>query len=76
MPSDCTRMALEKWGVEEGWILCRKDGLQCSISCLHFKRGTTSLTAIHRLHLVSIVQRYKALRGGWAHESDVNKGVG
>ena len=70
-------MALEKWGVEEGWILCRKDGLQWLISYLHFKRGTTSFTAIHRLlHLVSIAQLYKALRGGWAHESDANKGVG
>jgi multidrug efflux system outer membrane protein len=35
-----------------------------------------SFTAIHRLHLVSIVQLYKALRGGWAHESDAKKGVG
>jgi outer membrane protein TolC len=35
-----------------------------------------SFTATHRLHLVSIVQLYKALGGGWAHESDANKGVG
>ena len=69
-------MALEKWGVEEGWILRRKDGLQCSISCLHFKRGTTSFTATHRSHLVSIVQLYKALGGWWAHERGANKGVG
>jgi len=35
-----------------------------------------SFTATHRLHLVSIVQLYKALGGGWAHERDANKGVG
>ena len=35
-----------------------------------------SFTATHRLHLVSIVQLYNALGGGWAHESDANKGVG
>jgi len=29
-----------------------------------------------RLHLVSIVQLYKALEGGWAQESDGKKGVG
>jgi len=29
-----------------------------------------------RLHLVSIVQLYKALGGGWAYESDANKAVG
>jgi len=35
-----------------------------------------SLAATRRLHLVSIVQLYKALGGGWAHESDAKKGVG
>lgn len=35
-----------------------------------------SFTATHRLHLVSIVQLYKALGGGWAHERDANTGVG
>lgn len=35
-----------------------------------------SFTATHRLHLVSIVQLYKALGGGWAHERGANKGVG
>ena len=35
-----------------------------------------SFTATHRLHVVKIVQLYKALGGGWAHESDAKKGVG
>jgi hypothetical protein len=34
-------MSLEKWRIEEGWILFKIDGLQCSINCLHFNRGTT-----------------------------------
>jgi hypothetical protein len=34
-------MSLEKWSIEEGWILCKIDGLQCSINCPQFKRGTT-----------------------------------
>ena len=35
-------MSLEKWSIEEGWILCKMDGLQCSLNCPQFKRGTTS----------------------------------
>ena len=33
--------SLKKWRIEEGWILCRMDGLQCSINCPQFKRSTT-----------------------------------
>jgi hypothetical protein len=39
--SECTRVSLEKWSIEEGWILCKMDGLQCSINCPQFKQGTT-----------------------------------
>ena len=35
-------MSLEKWSIEEGWILCKMDGLQCSINYPQFKRGTTN----------------------------------
>jgi hypothetical protein len=24
--SECTEMSLEKWSIEEGWILCKIDG--------------------------------------------------
>jgi len=34
-------MSLEKWSIEKGWILCKIDGLQCSINGPQFKRGTT-----------------------------------
>jgi hypothetical protein len=33
----------EKWRIEEGWILCRNDGLQCSINCPEIKWGSTSI---------------------------------
>jgi hypothetical protein len=35
-------MSLKKWSIEEGWILCKMDGLQCAINCPQFKRGTTA----------------------------------
>jgi hypothetical protein len=34
-------MSLEKWGIEEGWILCKIDGFQCSINCPEIKWGST-----------------------------------
>jgi multidrug efflux system outer membrane protein len=33
-----------------------------------------ALAATHRLHLVSVVQLYKALGGGWSPETDQSKG--
>jgi hypothetical protein len=35
-------MSLEKWSIEEGWILGKMDGLQCAITCPQFMRGTTA----------------------------------
>jgi hypothetical protein len=40
-------MFLEKWRIEEGWILCKIDGLQCSINCPQIKWGSTRLYADH-----------------------------
>jgi hypothetical protein len=37
-------MFLEKWSIEESWILCKIDGVQCSMNCPQFKRGTTNVT--------------------------------
>jgi hypothetical protein len=35
-------MSVEKWSIEEGWILCKMDGLQYSMNGPQFKRGTTA----------------------------------
>ncbi len=35
-------MSLEKWSIEEGWILGKMDGLQRAITCPQFTRGTTA----------------------------------
>ena len=32
-------MSLEKWSIEEGWILGKMDGLQRAITCPQFTRG-------------------------------------
>ena len=40
--SECTRMSLEKWSIEEGWILGKMDGLQRAITCPQFTRVTTA----------------------------------
>ena len=42
--SECNRMPLEKWSIEEDWTLCKIDGLQCSIHRLEIKRGSTGVT--------------------------------
>lgn len=36
-------MSFEKGTIEEGWILCKMEGLQCSINCPEIKRGSTSI---------------------------------
>jgi hypothetical protein len=41
IPSECTRMSLEKWRIEEGWILYKIDGFQCSINCPEIQWGST-----------------------------------
>ena len=35
-------MSLEKWSIEEGWILGKMDGLQRPITCPQFTQGTTA----------------------------------
>jgi len=35
-------MSLEKWSIEEGWILGKMDGLQRAITCPQFTRVTTA----------------------------------
>ena len=39
-------MSLEKWSIEEGWILCKMDGLQCSTNCSEIKWGSTRLVTM------------------------------
>jgi hypothetical protein len=40
-------MSLGKRRIEEGWILCKMDALQCSINCPEIKRGSTDLFDDH-----------------------------
>ena len=59
-------------GAGQGGLANYLDGL---IAQRNLFEAEFSFTASHRLHLVSIVQLYKALGGGWAQESDGKKGV-
>jgi hypothetical protein len=55
-------MSLEKWSIEEGWILCKMDGLQCVITCPQFKRGTTAFP-ITTIGLITHLQRKQSPPG-------------
>jgi hypothetical protein len=55
-------MSLEKWSIEEGWILCKMDGLQCAITCPQFKRGTTAFP-ITTIGLITDLRRKQSPPG-------------
>jgi hypothetical protein len=40
--SECIRLSLEKWKLEECSILCNMDGLSCSINCPEIMWGSTA----------------------------------
>ena len=55
-------MSLKKSGIEEDWILCKMDGLQCSINCPQFKRGAnTDAKSLLRRHTTQARQILRRL---------------
>ncbi len=67
----CTRLSLEKWSLEEGWILCRIDGLQCSTNCPEIKWAVHLVDYLENGELFWVLRVF-TMRN---HGSDTEKGI-